>query len=135
MIFGRRYNYPLPKVPANVRTTFNNMCGVVSEEELKELTLLLEQTMEKTRELAMNSARIDLRLAEEISSRCRLLLEHYDEFTPQEQAFVIGAVRYFVVDDDPFSDDTFASGFDDDAQVINHVLEHLGIEGMYIELL
>jgi hypothetical protein len=135
MIFGRRYNHPLPKVPANVRTTFKNMCGQINSEELSELYILLEQSVEKTRELAASSARIDLRLAEEIASRCRLLLDHYLEFTEPEREYVVGAVRYFVLDDDPFSDDTFASGFDDDAQVINHVLEYLGIEGMYIELI
>lgn len=135
MIFGRRYTHPLPKVPANVRTTFKNMCGLVSPEELSELSALLEQSIEKTRDLSLSSPRIDIRLAEEIASRCRLLLEHYQEFSDAEKMMIIGAVRYFVVDDDPFSDDTFASGFDDDAQVINHVLEHLGIEGMFIELL
>ena len=135
MIFGRRYNHPLPKVPTNVRTTFKNMCGQITSDELSELGVLLEQAIEKTRDLSVNSARIDIRLAEEIASRCRLLLDHYQEFSEEEQVLVVGAVRYFVVDDDPFSDDTFASGFDDDAQVVNHVLEHLGIEGMYIEIL
>lgn len=134
MIFGRRSKYPLPKVPANVRTTFHNMCAVIPDEEVKELEHLVELAIEKTRDDAQNSNRIDLPTAEEVAARCRLLLEHYQEFTAKEKALVVGAVRYFVVEEDPFSDDVFASGFDDDAQVINHVLELLGIDGMYIEL-
>lgn len=95
---------------------------------------MVDLAIEKTRDDAQTSNRIDLPTAEEVAARCRLLLEHYEEFSPKEKALVAGAVRYFVVEDDPFSDDVFASGFDDDARVVNHVLELLGIDGMYIEL-
>ena len=135
MIFGRRYKHPLPKVPSNIRTTFRNMCAVVPDTEVLELEEQIGITLEKTRETAQQSTRVDLRTAEEVASRCRLLLEHYQEFSEAEKALVIGAVRYFVLEEDPFSDDIFASGFDDDARVVNHVLEQLGIDGMYIELL
>lgn len=135
MFFGRRQKYPLPKVPANIRPTFRNMCGVLTIEEIEELGNLVEIAIQKTRDDAETSSRVDLVTAEEVASRCRLLLEHYSEFSPKEKALVVGAVRYFVVEDDPFTDDIFASGFDDDAHVVNHVLEQLGIDGMYIELL
>jgi hypothetical protein len=135
MIFGRRTQHPLPKVPANIRSTFRNMCELLSLDEIAELEQLVEEAIQKTRSDAEQSPRIDVKLAEEIVTRCRLLLEHYEEFSEAERRLVVGAVRYFALDEDPFSDDIFASGFDDDARVMNHVLEQLGIEGMFIELL
>ena len=135
MIFSRRLKHPLPKVPNNVRPTFRNACEALPPEALEELSEMVTRSLERTRDEAATSPRIDIRMAEEIASRCRLLLEHYEEFSKEERALVVGAVRYFVIDEDPFSDDVFASGFDDDARVVNHVLEQLGIEGMYIEFL
>ncbi len=104
-------------------------------EEIDGLRELVDACIANTRDDAQESPRVDLRTAEDVAQRCRLLLDHYEEFTDDEKALVIGAVRYFVVDEDPFSDDVFASGFDDDAHIVNHVLEQLGIEGMFIELL
>jgi fructose-1,6-bisphosphatase len=46
----------------------------------------------------------------------------------------VGALRYFVSDDDSFSDLEFASGFNDDAEVMNHVLEELGLEQEVIDI-
>lgn len=110
------------------------MCAELTVPEVEELGHLIDIAIEKTRDEAQTSNRVDIVTAEEVAARCRLLLEHYEEFSSRERAMVVGAVRYFVVEEDPFSDDVFASGFDDDARVVNHVLEQLGIDGMYIEL-
>ena len=87
MIFGRRYKYPLPKVPANIRSTFRNMCAVVSAEEIQELEHLVDLAIEKTRDDAQTSNRVDLPTAEEVASRCRLLLEQIGVLGGVDSAF------------------------------------------------
>ncbi|MEZ4752837.1 MAG: hypothetical protein R3A13_00780 [Bdellovibrionota bacterium] len=60
-------------------------------------------------------------------------MDDYEDFSINKSK-IVGAVRYFAVAEDPFPDETFASGFDDDARVLNHVLEELGLEEYYIDL-
>jgi uncharacterized membrane protein YkvA (DUF1232 family) len=107
---------------------------VLTSEERDQLKQMVGDSMAQVEENAREQYRIDLKTAREVASRCRLLLEHYEEFSDHEKSLVAGAVRYFVIDDDPLSDEIFATGFDDDAMVVNHVLEQLGIDGMFIEL-
>lgn len=72
-------------------------------------------------------------LVKNLYLRSKFLLEHYSEFKPAQQPLIIGAVYYFALDKDASPDTEFATGFDDDAQVMNHVLEELGVVGQFID--
>lgn len=110
------------------------MCGLLSAEQVEQFEAQIELSLADLHEEAKRQPRVDLKTAELVAARCRLLLEHYSEFSERERYLVTGAVRYFLLADDPFSDEHFATGFDDDAKIVNHVLEKLGIDGMFIEL-
>jgi hypothetical protein len=62
------------------------------------------------------------------------LLDRYSEFAAYEQSLIVGAVRYFAIADDPFDDETFATGFYDDMRVMNYVMEEIGVEGKFFDV-
>jgi hypothetical protein len=69
----------------------------------------------------------DLPLPIALASRCKRLLMRYDESGPEERAAIAGAVRYFLETHDLERDDE-PSGFDDDAKVMNYVVEGVAPE-------
>ena len=82
----------------------------------------------------MQNPNMNLALARDLAERCRYLMSHYGDYGQEDRALIMGAVRYFAIAEDPVSEAAFASGFDDDARVMNHVLERLGLEDMIIRL-
>ena len=75
---------------------------------------------------------VNLDLARQIAQRASMLLDKYPEFPEKERALIIAGVKYFCSDGDGVSDFDFASGLNDDAQVMNHVLEEIGIKDHFI---
>jgi len=134
MIFGRRRQHPLPKFPNTVIPAFRGLCREIPLEQIDEVRREVEQALAEMKGRAAERPNLNLLLAEEITARCFLLLDHYSAAEPEHRRLIIGAISYFVIDDDGAEDEGFATGFDDDAKVINHVLEELGIEGQFIDL-
>ncbi len=56
-----------------------------------------------------------------------------DDTAEDERRLVQAAVRYFIIEDDADSDLDSILGLDDDAQVVNAVLKHLGRESWMVE--
>ena len=131
MFSGKKYK--LPQYPPNAQSAFNRLCRAVSLEEIEQLRAILAERMTEMRENALSNNKINLGLAEKINERCNLLLQDYPDKSRHQQALIVGAVSYFVAENDSFSDEAFATGFNDDAQVVNHVLEEIGIEDQFIE--
>jgi hypothetical protein len=46
---------------------------------------------------------------------------------------IVGAIRYFACIDDALSESTYASGLVDDVRVLNHVIEELKREDLFIK--
>ncbi|RMG42875.1 MAG: hypothetical protein D6719_05190 [Candidatus Dadabacteria bacterium] len=135
MIFGfKRRKHPLPKFPPAIAPMFRQLCEALPEENIDEYKKEVEAALAAVREEAANNDRINLPLAEKLAERCMHLLSIYPELSEDKRALAIGAIRYFVVEEDPMSESKFAAGFDDDVKVMNHVLEELGLEDQYIEL-
>ena len=61
-------------------------------------------------------------------------MEHYNSFSGDQQAFIVGGVRYFTLDEDLVSDVAFFTGLDDEAKILNHVLDQIGINDRFIRL-
>jgi uncharacterized membrane protein YkvA (DUF1232 family) len=55
-------------------------------------------------------------------------------FSKNQQALIVGGVRYFTLDDDLISDAAFFTGFDDDAKILNYVLAQIGVNDRFIRL-
>jgi hypothetical protein len=133
MIFSKR-KHKLPSFPPDAARTFHRLCETLDSETVPQLREELQSAYEQIMDLAIERPLMDTRLVREIYERGLLLLDRYSGLSPQHQALVIGALRYFAATDDSFSDTHFASGFDDDAKVMNYVLEEVGIRNEYIEL-
>lgn len=131
-MFGKR-KYPLPGFPPNVQGVFRRMCTSVPASEIPDMLKSLEICVDQIRQEATKNPLIQLPLIEALYSRSKFLLEQYEQFSASQQRLIIGAVTYFVVDDDSSPDTALATGFDDDVQVMNHVLEELEVSGMFIE--
>ena len=133
MIWKKR-KHPLPKFPEAVRSIFKSACENLSVENAETLRSYLDKCMNGLKASVADNPTIDLKLATEISNVCEELLDRYEQFNPKHRTLVVGAIRYFAVAEDPFPDEAFASGFDDDARVLNHVLEHLGLDEYYVDV-
>jgi hypothetical protein len=134
MMFWSKKKHRLPKFPPDVRPSFRNACIALSSEGAHELRKYLDDAIAGLREQFDKTGQVDIQKAELIYERCVYLLDNYDRFNRSGRALIVGAVKYFAVQEDPFASATFASGLVDDAKVLNHVLEELGIEDKYIPI-
>ncbi|MCB0310300.1 MAG: hypothetical protein KDD42_03640 [Bdellovibrionales bacterium] len=136
MVFGlirRRSRHPLPKFPASIRPTFENLCEALPVNNVEKYQQELDLEMKKIEEDARTNPLIHLQKAKMIHACSHFLLEKYSELSKEQQALAMGAIRYFLLSNDAISEQSFASGFDDDAKVMNHVLEKLGLEDQIIK--
>lgn len=129
-----KLDHPLPKVPNTVAKRFKSLCQVLPIDLKQQLQAELEKNVNLARERSKTNLRINKRRLEDLADRCSILLDAFQDVGEQDRALIVGALRYFVIDDDEFSDEVFFTGLDDDAKVVNHVLEQLGINGKYILL-
>lgn len=134
MIFTRKVKYKLPKFPVTVIPAFRQLCREIPAEQVDEVRAEVERCIGSLRERAPERPNLNLPLAEEIAARCFVLLDRFAESDGEARKLIMGAVSYFVVDGDGAEDDSFATGFDDDAKVINYVLQQVGIEDQFIDL-
>lgn len=135
MIFKRR-EHKLPKFPEHVIPTFRQL----SEEamDLEGIPGLREGVgayLAKLEDLLHKQPQINIDLARTLAERSNMLLDKYESFDEEQQKLAIGAVLYFIHYDDPMSDTTFGTGFDDDARVMNHVLEELELTDHIITMI
>ena len=133
-MFWRKSKHKLPKFPATVIPAFRSVCQHLVPEEAQKLRAFVDKNVETIRAAKDKNLSLDLKLAERIAERCYYLLDHYEEYPPKYRAAVIGAIRYFAVGADAFSDMAFATGLDDDAKIINYVLEMVGAIDQCIEI-
>ena len=132
-MFGRR-KHKLPKFPPNIRPLFYSLCETLPVDQVgayhKEVDQALAQIIGDARENKL----IDTDLARELADRCHMLLDVYSQYSRVQQSLIVGAIRYFAHGEDALSEEDFASGFHDDARVVNYVMEELGIEDYFIIL-
>ena len=133
MVIFSRKKHKLPTYPKTIKKIFNEYCVNIDNEKVESLKERVLKEVEEAKKRAENGSILDVALGEEIANRCIYLLDHYNLFSPDQQKLIVGAVCYFAISDDPISEEIFASGYDDDAAVVNYVLEKLDITDMFIE--
>lgn len=124
----------LPSFPEGVGATFRKLAQRLPEDEVHELNTRLTQAV---RMIAARDAKQHSGLgtaARRIADRCAMLLDRYPQFREREQALIVGAARYFILQRDSLPDDTPFLGLEDDVQVINYVLAELGLSNQAVEL-
>ena len=117
----------LEGIPAAARNLWVQLCG----EELRPVHELFKDVRGYQQALAKRSTwqddDFDPQLARSLADAALKLLGTLNEDTPEPtRRLVQAAVRYFVIEDDADSDLGSILGLDDDAEVLNAVLRHLG---------
>ena len=134
MIFGRRSEHQLPKFPETVEATFRDFCEALPEEAIPDVKSELDKAVKSILRKSIENHLIETKLVNDLYSVSCSLLEGYEKYDKAGRAMVIGAIRYFVVENDPLPDSGFSSGFYDDAKVMNYVLDQLGEHELIIEV-
>ena len=133
MIFKKRA-HPLPSFPPEAVATYQALCAPLSSEQMAALRPTLETAWSELQEIAQTNDTMNLRMAQGVYLRCVFLLDNLSNLSLKHQRLAIGAIRYFIAENDGAADTEFATGFNDDAQVVNYVLEELGFEDQYIDI-
>jgi len=103
---------------------FRRLCMDTSAEELEQLNSVVELHMNQIRDFGGPNA--DVETAEAICGSLQGLLSSGVSFDAEERSLIRGAVEYFLLADDASGDLDDALGLDDDARVVNSVLERIG---------
>lgn len=127
-MFFSKSRYPLPKFPPQIRTAFKQVCVELKGESWKEF---LEEVK---RILPEKLAESNAKEVQQLVRASEYLLDRYESFHPKQKALAAGAIRYFIAENDPLPEGVFASGLVDDAKVMNHVLEKLGISECFVDI-
>jgi hypothetical protein len=90
-------------------------------EEAIALTALIDGHLERVESEAPGERLVGL--ANELAATCRAMLKRYADLDVPGRAAVVGAVRYFVRAWDAENDLRSPHGLEDDARVINYVIE------------
>lgn len=103
---------------------FRRLCIDTSQEELIQLTEVIDLHLDQVRENA--APQTDLDTAEMVANSLSTLIVSKASFDPSERLLIRGAVEYFLLRDDASGDLEDPVGFDDDARVVNSVLDRIG---------
>ncbi len=103
---------------------FRNLCLPTNSFELAETIQTVRLHIEHVRTHA--DSKTDVDMAERIATAFEALLDAELGFADDERALIRGAVEYFLLDDDADGDMEDPVGFDDDARVLNSVLDRIG---------
>lgn len=132
MIFKKK-KYKLPNFPEHVIPTFKQLAlEPLPLENIAAVKQGIAAYFGKLEELSAKHHQINIDLARTLAERSNTLLDMYGELGERQRKLAAGAVLYYMHYDDPLSDMTFGSGFDDDAKVMNHVLEELGLDHLCV---
>ena len=111
---------------------FRRLCLQTSAEELVQLTAVVELHLTQIEEV--ESATADKETAQKIGTSLTNLVTSGDDFNAEERSMIRGAVEYFLLADDASGDLDDPLGFDDDARVLNSVLDRIGRPQYRVEL-
>lgn len=126
--------YPLPKFPNHIAPAFKKLCQPIPVEDIPALRLEIFNYMGRAEEENNKNTLVNLPLARQIAQIASFLLDNYEDYSDVHKGLIVGAVNYFISDGDGISDFNFASGLNDDAQILNHVLEKLKIKDKFIQI-
>ena len=111
---------------------FRRLCIETSDEELRQLISVVDMHLDHIKSNAVPAT--DVETAEMIGASLSSLLTSSIEFDGDSRSQIRGAVEYFLLTDDADGDIEDALGFDDDARVLNTVLDRIGHPEFAVDL-
>lgn len=126
--------YPIDSCPPKAGQTFEKLCQSFPPESIPQLRVGLSAAMERFSRSTGEFLGPHLATATKIAQRLYYLIDNYQKLPQAKLPLVVGAIRYFIIEDDAVPDSTPIVGFDDDVRVLNHVLEELGLAAMCLEI-
>lgn len=117
----------IPGIPPEAIPTFESLRALPAG-DLDELSRDVELHTQRFFHEAVSCDAIDVTAAIAAQRKSRSLLAIYADATPEAQALISAAVRYYIHEGDGAWDFT-EGGLDDDLEVLDAVRAHLGVEG------
>jgi len=99
------------------------------------LETLIDEYADDIEQAASNRGDLDVNLADCIARSCKTLLnEEWDRADDPAKRLIQAACHYFVESDDQDGDLGSVYGFDDDAEVLNEILELLNRTDLIVQI-
>jgi uncharacterized membrane protein YkvA (DUF1232 family) len=125
--------YNLPDFPAGAAELFESFSVELSYAEFSKLRDRYDEYVDfLTNSFDSKDIKFNRTVVRGLIKALNVLFEAYNDRDLEQKKLIVGAINYFIEDEDGLSDLEYYSGFDDDAQIVNYVLEELEIEGYFI---
>jgi hypothetical protein len=122
-------------LPAHLDRVFTPLCEALAPAAIPALKQAVAAHVEETRAAQARTPSLDVAQAERIAAILAKLLDEYAGGPEPHRPLIVGAARYFVSTADAEADTLSLTGFDDDMEVLNHVLLSIGRPELCQELL
>ena len=113
------------ELPTDIKMSFDSLCQSPSNISTSLLIDQIHDHLQQIQEALEINEFLDFKTAQQTANLLIDLLNHLDEYPAENQVLIIGAARYFVLEDDNEPDTKSLLGFDDDIKVLNFVLGKL----------
>jgi len=113
---------------------FEDLCRTFPPDCISELRKGVTAAMHRLSEMEDSFIGPNLQMAQQVADRILFLIDRHREFPAEKHPLIVGAIRYFIIECDCVPDSKPITGFDDDARIINHTLEQLGVADRFIEI-
>ncbi|HOT29648.1 MAG TPA: hypothetical protein PLU72_15845 [Candidatus Ozemobacteraceae bacterium] len=118
-------------VPKKCRELLAKLAQPVPEEHLEELREAMRLHLQSA-ERHLGPAPLNLPLIRRMTEALDTALNAYGSLSETQRALLVGAIRYFVENEDAANDLDDPFGFDDDLAVINAVLLEIGLSHLSV---
>ncbi len=113
-------------LPSDIQQQFSLCCETPINIDAETLVSRINTHLLQSKLALENNEFLDIKTAENIADALIGLVSKLEDYSQEQQSMIVGAARYFILDDDCKPDTKSLLGFDDDAIVINFVLDKLG---------
>jgi uncharacterized membrane protein YkvA (DUF1232 family) len=110
----------------DIKIRFDTLCQSPTTLSTSLLVTQIHDHLQQIHEALARNEFLDVKTAQQAADLLIDLLSTLNDYSAGKQNLIVGAARYFVLDDDHEPDTKSPLGFDDDIQVLNFVLEKLG---------
>lgn len=123
-----------PQLAPSMQRAFDPLCNALAPVDVSLVKAEVEYHVQAIRLAARRNEFLDVAAAERLGATLVALLDQYPTYPEQHQALIAGAARYFAREQDVDPDTTSLLGLDDDALVLNFVLDAIGQPELKVQL-